>query len=142
MKQWVKQTKHSTDIVALYTNILTNDKVIETKQGQCFVANKNKLCDKPLDVFVPQEFENWEFYAGGNIVNDDDEEEIILSYGTYCCDGDGFVSVLLVADGTIQLLDQGNYMLDLSSNLDEAIQQASDYLKEQYPEIYVMWLEV
>jgi hypothetical protein len=27
------------------------------------------------------------------------------------------------------------------SNIDEAIRQATDYLKEQYPEIYEMWLE-
>lgn len=143
MKQWVKQAKNSTDIVALYTNILTNDKVIETKQGQFFVANTNKLCDKPLDVFVPQEFDNWEFYVGGNIYNEDatEDEEPIFHYGTYCCDGDGFVSVELLIDGSIRLLDQGDYMLDLSSNLDEAMKQASDYLKEQYPEIHAMWLE-
>jgi dsDNA-binding SOS-regulon protein len=31
-------------------------------------------------------------------------------------------------------------MLDLSSNLDVAMQQAAEYLKEQYPEIHEMWL--
>jgi hypothetical protein len=141
MKKWVKQNRDFTDIVALYTNIITNDKVIETKQGKCFIANTHKLCDKPTDIFVPQEFEGWDFYAGGNIV-DEDEDEAIYSYGHYCCDGDGFVSVLLLVDGTIQLLDQGDYMLDLSSNLDEAMKQATDYLKEQYPGIYEMCLAV
>jgi len=143
MKKWVKQAKHSTDIVALYTNILTNDKVIETKNGQCFVANTNKLCDKPLDVFIPQEFQGWDFFTGGNIYNEDalEDEEPVYHYGTYCCDGDGFVSVELLIDGSIRLLDQGDYMLDLSPNLDDAMKQASDYLKSQYPEIYEMWLE-
>jgi len=143
MKKWVKQAKHSTDIVALYTNILTNDKVIETKNGQCFVANTNKLCDKPLDVFIPQEFQGWDFFTGGNIYNEDatEDEDPIYHYGSYCCDGDGFVSVEVLVDGNIRLLDQGDYMLDISPNLDEAMKQASDYLKSQYPEIYEMWLE-
>ena len=144
MKKWVKQNRDSTDIVALYTNILTNEKVIETKHGQCFVANTHKLCDKPIDVFVAQEFSTWEFYSGGNIYNEDatEDEEPIYHYGSYCADGDGFVSVELLVDGQIRLLDQGDYMKDLSSNLEEAIQQATEYLKEQYPEIHEMWFAV
>jgi hypothetical protein len=43
-------------------------------------------------------------------------------------------------NGEIRLLNQGEYMLDLSSNLDVAMQQAAEYLKEQYPEIYEMCL--
>jgi len=142
MKHWVKQNKHSSDIVALYTNILTNDKIVETSKGQFFIANTNKLCEKPSDVFVAAEFDNWEFYSGGNIYNEDatEDEEPIYHYGSYCCDGDGFVSVELLVDGSIRLLDQGEYMLDLSSNLDIAMQQAAEYLKEQYPEIHEMWL--
>ena len=144
MKHWVKQSRQSSDIVALYTNILTNDKIVETKLGQFFVANTNKLTTKPTDVFVVQEFEGWEFSSGGNIYNEDatEDEEPIFHYGSYCADGDGFVSVELLVDGSIRLLDQGEYMLDLSSNLEEAIQQATEYLKEQYPEIHEMWFEI
>ena len=144
MKHWVKQNRDSSDIVALYTNILTNDKVIETNKGQCFIANTHKLCDKPIDVFVAQEFATWEFYSGGNIYNEDatEDEEPIYHYGHYCADGDGFVSVELLVDGQIRLLDQGDYMKDLSPNLEEAIQQAKEYLKEQYPEIHEMWFAV
>lgn len=143
MKKWVKQTvAFQGNICAIYTNILTDQKIQETRFGQFFIANTNKLCDKPTDVFIPQEFEGWDFYTGGNIYNEDatEDEDPIYHYGSYCCDGDGFVSVELLVDGKIRLLDQGDYMLDLSSNLDEAIKQASDYLKEQYPEIYEMWL--
>ena len=144
MKNWVQQTRQSSDIVALYTNILTNDKIVETKHGQFFVANTNKLTIKPTDFFVVQDFEGWEFSSGGNIYNEDatEDEEPIYHYGSYCADGDGFVSVELMVDGSIRLLDQGEYMLDLSSNLDEAIQQATEYLKEQYPEIHEMWFAV
>lgn len=144
MKKWVKQSRQSSDIVALYTNILTNDKIVETKLGQFFVANTNKLTTKPTDVFVVREFEGWEFSSGGNIYNEDatEDEEPIYHYGSYCADGDGFVSVELLVDGSIRLLDQGDYMLDLSSNLEEAIQQATEYLKEQYPEIHEMWFAV
>jgi hypothetical protein len=143
MKKWVKQTvAFQGNICAIYTDILTDQKIQETRLGQFFIANTNKLCDKPTDIFVPQEFEGWDFYTGGNIYNEDatEDEEPIYHYGSYCCDGDGIVSVELLVDGKIRLLDQGDYMLDLSSNLDEAIKQASDYLKEQYPEIYEMWL--
>lgn len=144
MKHWVKQNRDSSDIVALYTNIVTNDKIVETKLGQFFIANTNKLTTKPVDVFVAQEFPTWEFYSGGNIYNEDatEDEEPIYYYGHYCADGDGFVSVELMVDGTIRLLDQGDYMKDLSSNLEEAIQEATEYLKEQYHEIHEMWLAV
>jgi hypothetical protein len=137
MKKWVKQKVNFLDIRAIYTDITTNQRIQKTRLGQCLVYNTNKICEEPTDIFVPQVFEGWDFYAGGNIV---DEEEAVYSYGHYCCDGDGFVSVLLLVDGTIQLLDQGDYMLDLSPNLDEAMKQATEYLKEQYPEIYEMWL--
>jgi hypothetical protein len=145
MKKWVKQSvAFQGNIGAIYTNILTNEKIQETRLGQCFIANTNKLCDKPLDVFIHQEFQGWDFYTGGNIYNEDatEDEEPIYHYGSYCCDGDGFVSVELLVDGSIRLLDQGDYMLDLSPNLDQAIKQASEYLKEQYPEIYEMCLAV
>ena len=143
MKHWVKQTvAFQGNICAIYTDILTDQKIQETRLGQFFIANTNKLCDKPTDVFIPQEFEGWDFYTGGNIYNEDatEDEDPIYHYGTYCCVGDGFVSVELLVDGSIRLLDQGDFMLDLSPNLDEAMKQATDYLKEQYPEIYEMWL--
>ena len=144
MKHWVKQSRQSSDIVALYTNILTNDKIVETKLGQFFVANTNKLTTKPTDVFVVQEFEGWEFSSGGNIYNEDatEDEEPIFHYGSYCADGDGFVSVELLVDGSIRLLDQGDYMKDLSPNLEEAIQQATNYLCDEYPDIYDLWFAV
>ena len=142
MKKWVKQTVDFLGLCAVYTDITTDQKIQETRLGQFFIANTNKLCDKPTDVFIPQEFEGWDFYTGGNIYNEDatEDEDPIYHYGTYCCDGDGFVSVELLIDGSIRLLDQGDFMLDLSPNLDEAMKQATDYLKEQYPEIYEMWL--
>lgn len=143
MKKWVKQTvAFQGNICAIYTDILTDQKIQETRLGQFFIANTNKLCDKPTDVFIPQEFEGWDFYTGGNIYNEDatEDEDPIYHYGTYCCDGDGFVSVELLIDGSIRLLDQGDFMLALIPNLDEAMKQATDYLKEQYPEIYEMWL--
>jgi hypothetical protein len=146
MKKWVKQEVNFLDIRAIYTDILTDQKIQETRLGQFFIANTNKLCDKPTDIFVPQEFEGWDFYTGGNIYNEiynedaTEDEDPIYSYGHYCCDGDGFVSVLLLVDGTIQLLDQGDYMLDLNPNLDEAMKQATEYLKEQYFGIYEMCL--
>ena len=144
MKHWVKQSRQSSDIVALYTNILTNDKIVETKLGQFFVANTNKLTTKPTDVFVVREFEGWEFSSGGNIYNEDvtEDEEPIFHYGSYCADGDGFVSVELLVDGSIRLLDQGDYMKDLSPNLEEAIQQATNYLCDEYPNIYDLWFAV
>lgn len=144
MKHWVKQNRDSSDIVALYTNIVTDEKIVETKLGQFFIANTNKLTIKPVDVFVAQEFPTWEFYSGGNIYNEDatEDEEPIYHYGSYCADGDGFVRVELMVDGTIRLLDQGDYMKDLSSNLEDAIQEATEYLKGQYPEIHEMWFAV
>ncbi len=135
---WIKQDKQSSDIVALYTNLITFDKIAETKSGKCFFVHTNKHCDKlPSEFYIPKVFDNWEFSSGGYI----DEEQTMLSFGSYCSDGDGFVSVELLVDGSIRLLDQGEYMLDLSSNIDEAMKQAAEYLKEQYPEIHAMWLE-
>ena len=132
---WVKKLFDVLDIRAVYTNIITDQRIEETKLGQCFDQRTRKLVDAPADFYTPKDFQGWDFYAGGNIVNDD-EEDAVLSYGTYCCDGDGFVSVLLLVNGQIQLLDQGDYMLDLSSDLDEAMKQAAEYLRGQYPEIY------
>jgi hypothetical protein len=44
-------------------------------------------------------------------------------------------------DGSIRLLDQGDYMRDLSSDIDEAIKQATEHLREQWPNIYEMWFK-
>jgi hypothetical protein len=141
MEYWIKQNKDSSDIVALYTNIYTFDKIAQTKHGKCFFVHSNKHCDKlPSEFYVPKEYANWEFATGGYTDHGNEEEEAILTIGSYCCDGDGFVSVELLMNGEIRLLNQGDYMLDLSSNLDIAMQQAAEYLKEQYPEIHEMWL--
>jgi hypothetical protein len=47
--------------------------------------------------------------------------------------------VSVLKDGSIRLLDQGDYMRDLSADIDVAIKQATDYLREQWPNIYDMW---
>ena len=82
-----------------------------------------------LDELKAKDFGEWDFYAF------DDAETV----GEFCADGDGFVSVQVQKDGSIRLLDQGDYMRDLSSDIDEAIKQATDYLREQWPNIYDMW---
>lgn len=139
MKKWVKQEVNFLDIRAIYTDITTNQRIQKTRLGQCLVYNTNTICQEPTDIFVPQEFEGWEFYAGGNIV-DENEEEAIYSYGHYCCDGDGIVSVELLTDGSIHLNVQGSYMLDLSPNIEQAIEEATKYIKEEYPGIYEEFL--
>lgn len=139
MKKWVKQEVNFLDIRAIYTDITTNQRIQKTRLGQCLVYNTNKICEEPTDIFVPQEFEGWDFYAGGNIV-DEDEDEAIYSYGHYCCDGDGIVSVELLTDGSIHLNVQGSYMLDLSPNIEQAIEEATKYIKEEYPGIYEEFL--
>ena len=135
MKKWVKQTvAFQGNICAIYTDILTDQKIQETRLGQFFIANTNKLCDKPTEFNVPKEFDGWDFYAGGFNLQD---RELI---GSYCCDGDGIVSVELLTDGSIHLNVQGSYMLDLSPNIEEAIQEATKYIKEEYPGIYEEFL--
>ena len=47
-----------------------------------------------------------------------------------------FIVVELLTDGSIRLLDQGEYMLDLSSDIDEAMVQAAEYVRTEYPEIF------
>lgn len=79
-----------------------------------------------------KDFGEWDFYEG-------QEWDDTPSVGWFCADGDGFVSVEVLGDGSIRLLDQGEYMRDLSSDIDEAIKQATDYLREQWPNIYSMW---
>ena len=74
MKKWVKQEVNFLDIRAIYTDITTNQRIQKTRLGQCLVYNTNTICQEPTDIFVPQEFEGWEFYAGGNIVDEDEEE--------------------------------------------------------------------
>ena len=82
-----------------------------------------------VDQLKAKDFGEWDFYAF------DDAETV----GEFCADGDGFVSVQIQKNGSIRLLDQGEYMLDLSADVDEAIKQATDYLREQWPNIYSMW---
>jgi hypothetical protein len=139
---WVKQTirsKFFTESVVLYTNLTTGQKVQRSSKGQIlgnFAPHNNlRECTEPTEnVFQICEFDGWDFYAGGYDLEDDGV------IGHYCCDGDGIVSVELLTDGTINLNVQGSYLKDLSPNVEEAIQEASDYIKEQYPEIYEEFL--
>ena len=139
---WVKQTirsKFFTESVTLYTNLTTGQKVQRSSKGQILgnFAPYNNLreCAEPTEnVFQITEFDGWDFYAGGYDLEDDGV------IGHYCCDGDGIVSVELLTDGTINLNVQGSYLQDLSPNVEEAIKEATQYLKEQYPEIYEEFL--
>lgn len=139
---WVKQTirsKFFTESVVLYTNLTTGQKVQRSSKGQIlgnFAPHNNlRECAEPTEnVFQITEFDGWDFYAGGYDLEDDGV------IGHYCCDGDGIVSVELLTNGTINLNVQGSYLQDLSSNVEEAIKEATDYLKEQYPEIYEEFL--
>jgi hypothetical protein len=133
MKKWVKQEVNFLDIRAIYTDITTDQKIQETRLGQCFIANTNKLCDKPTEFFIPKEFDGWDFWVGGYAL---DDGQTVYEIGTYCCDGDGIITVVLLTDGTIQLFDQGQPEMILSSNLEEAMEKATDYIKVCYPEIY------
>ena len=139
---WVKQTirsKFFTESVVLYTNLTTGQKVQRSSKGQIlgnFAPHNNlRECAEPTEnVFQITEFDGWDFYAGGYDLEDDGV------IGHYCCDGDGIVSVELLTNGTINLNVQGSYLQDLSPNVEEAIKEATDYLKEQYPEIYEEFL--
>ena len=135
---WVKQKLYVSDIRELYTNLITGDVIEKTYRGQFFgnlyPSMKKRLSEEPTEnVFQITEFDGWDFYAGGYELNDG-------VIGHYCCDGDGIVSVELLIDGTINLNVQGSYLQDLSPNVEEAIKEATDYLKEQYPEIYEEFL--
>lgn len=139
---WVKQTirsKFFTESVILYTNLTTGQKVQRSSKGQIlgnFAPHNNlRECAEPTEnVFQITEFDGWDFYAGGYDLEDDGV------IGHYCCDGDGIVSVELLTNGTINLNVQGSYLQDLSSDVEEAIKEATQYLKEQYPEIYEEFL--
>ena len=139
---WVKQTirsKFFTESVTLYTNLTTGQKVQRSSKGQIlgnFAPHNNlRECAEPTEnVFQITEFDGWDFYAGGYDLEDDGV------IGHYCCDGDGIVSVELLTNGTINLNVQGSYLQDLSPNVEEAIKEATQYLKEQYPEIYEEFL--
>jgi hypothetical protein len=136
---WVKQKLYVSDIRELYTNLITGDKVEKTYRGQFFgnfyPSMYKRVCEEPTEnVFQIAEFDGWDFYAGGVDLQDDGV------IGSYCCDGDGIVSVELLTDGTINLNVQGSYLKDLSSNVEEAIQEATDYIKAEYPEIYEEFL--
>lgn len=139
---WVKQTirsKFFTESVTLYTNLTTGQKVQRSSKGQIlgnFAPHNNlRECAEPTEnVFQITEFDGWDFYAGGYDLEDDGV------IGHYCCDGDGIVSVELLTNGTINLNVQGSYLQDLSPNVEEAIKEATEYLKEQYPEIYEEFL--
>jgi len=127
---WIKQIKQASNIVALYSNIVTLEEIYETKCGQSFTKNTHKLCEKPTDFFIPKDFGPWDFYVGtADICN----KTII---GSYCCDGDGLVSVKLSTDGFIRLYDQGTYVRRLKSDIDQAMVQATRYVRTHYNGIY------
>jgi hypothetical protein len=136
---WVKQKLYISDIRELYTNLITGDVIEKTYRGQFFgnlhPSMHKRVCEEPTEnVFQITEFDGWDFYAGGIDMQDRD------IVGSYCCDGDGIVSVELLTDGTINLNAQGSYVKDLSSNVEEAIKEATNYIKEQYPAIYEEFL--
>jgi hypothetical protein len=132
---WVKQQVYVSDIRELYTNLITGDVVEKTYRGQYYgnlhPSIHKRLCEEPTEnVFQIREFDAWDFYAGGYDLEDDGV------IGHYCCDGDGIVSVELLTDGTIHLNVQGSYMLDLDSDIEVAIKEATQYIKDEYPAIY------
>jgi hypothetical protein len=136
---WVKQKLYVSDIRELYTNLITGDTVEKTYRGQyygnLYPSIHKRLCEEPTEnVFQITEFDGWDFYAGGVDLQDKD---II---GSYCCDGDGIIAVHLLTDGTNSLHIQGDYLKDLSSNIEQAIQEATDYIKAEYPAIYEEFL--
>jgi hypothetical protein len=126
---WVRKPHNFGNLVFMYANIITGEKVQEYTNGQCTVFNSTKPASKPSEFFIAKQFDNWDFWPG----SDYDE---IPQIGSYCCDGDGIVQVTLFTNGTIQLFDQGHPEMILSPNIDEAIEKAADYLKVLYPEIY------
>lgn len=136
---WVKQQVYVSDIRELYTNLITGDVVEKTYRGQyygnLYPSMHKRLCEEPTEnVFQITEFDGWDFYAGGYSIED---SGVI---GHYCCDGDGIFSVELLTDGTIHLNVQGDYVKDLSSNIEEAIQEATQYIKDECPSIYEEFL--
>ena len=131
---WVKHYVHLQDIRSIFTNLETGEMLEKTYRNQCYIRNTNKLCEEPTEFFEVESFDGWDFYSGGFNLQD---RELI---GSYCCDGDGIVSVELLTDGSIHLNVQGSYMLDLSPNIEQAIEEATKYIKEEYPGIYEEFL--
>jgi len=112
----------------VYTNTTTGQRVEENRLGQFFDQNTRKIVEAPTDT---KNFGGWLFYerTDGNAL------------GEFCCDGDGIVSVKLSTDGFIRLYDQGTYVRRLKSDIEEALKQATKYLRKHYPEIYEICLE-
>ncbi len=125
---WIKQLFNVHDIRAVYTNTTTGQRVEENRLGQFFDQNTRKIVEAPTDT---KNFGGWLFYerTDGNAL------------GEFCCDGDGIVSVKLSTDGFIRLYDQGTYVRRLKSDIEEALKQATKYLRKHYPEIYEICLE-
>jgi hypothetical protein len=87
-----------------------------------------------LDQLKSKDFGAWDFYVGTANISD------TTTIGSYCCDGDGIVSVKLSTDGFIRLYDQGTYVRRLKSDIDEAMKQATRYVKTHYAGIYEDYL--
>lgn len=128
---WIKQLFNVHDIRAVYTNTTTGQRVEETRLGQFFDQNTRKLVEAPIDFSTPKNFGAWLFYprTDGNAI------------GEYCCDGDGLIVVKLSTDGFIRLYDQGTYVRRLKSDIDQAMVQATRYVRKHYPEIHELCLE-
>jgi hypothetical protein len=74
-------------------------------------------------------FGAWDFYPRSD-----------KAIGEFCCDGDGIVAVIVGVDGFIRLYDQGTYVRRLKSDIDEAMKQATRYVKTHYNGIFLEYL--
>ena len=127
---WIKQLINVYDIRAVYTNIATDQRIEETRLGQFVDQNTRKSVEAPTDFYIPKDFGPWDFYVGtADIFN-------TTIIGSYCCDGDGLVSVKLSTDGFIRLYDQGTYVRRLKSDIDQAMVQATRYVRTHYNGIF------
>lgn len=76
-----------------------------------------------------KDFGQWDFYPRSD-----------KNIGEFCCDGDGIVAVSVGVDGFIRLYDQGRYVRRLKSNIDDAIIQATRYVRKHYAGIHAEYL--
>jgi hypothetical protein len=82
-----------------------------------------------LDQLKSKDFGEWDFYPRSD-----------KAIGEFCCDGDGIVAVIVGVDGFIRLYDQGTYVRRLKSDIDEAMKQATRYVKRHYNGIFEEYL--
>jgi len=132
---WIKEFFNVHDIRVIYTNISTKQRIEQTYLGKCFDQKTRNSVDAPSDFYTPKDFGPWGFNVGSADVCN------TSTIGSYCCDGDGIVSVKLSTDGFIRLYDQGTYVRRLNSDIDEAMKQATRYVRRHYREIYELCIE-